>query len=724
MTPVATGGATAVSSLASSARRRRRAAGGRLAGWGGGRRRRGLLEPRDLLLRQRACEVRHRPAGAEEPRLRRLRGDEEELALAEAADRLVELRDVRAAARRAEPLEHPGLVVLGLEAPDEPRARVRHRLVVQVDGVLGREHEAEPERAALLEDRQDRLLRRRRGARGHVAEHLVHVRERAQVGRALLAPHPRHELREDERDDELALGVREVRQVDDGAAWPALGGEEERLGVERLALAPGGERRRGDERVEGERELRPLGGREELVDLEDAQLAERRRLDLADQRAEVEVAARAPRVLDEVREQDVLAARERVRGDPDEREQARHGALDLVAERLGVRLPREVGRAQRADHVERDAGRRAGGVDGHVGGVAERLQPLGADAAPLEALAPDRRLARGVLVDRDARGRRLGLADPRAEARRLQVGEDERQVAHVALRVEDERGDPGEQRLLDQADGEARLARPGHPDHDAVRRQVARAEDDPVASGLTRLRIEGEPEMEGAPVGHSRVSLWSGRCSTASSFDRARRPGWQRVTRPTGSGWRRRRERRGSTSSRGASTRSSTGSSRRTAEACCSSCRGSTPRARTASSGGSFRHVNPAGLTVTSFGVPAGVELEHDYLWRIHQALPPRGPDRRLQPLALRGHRRRADAEPGAGGRLAPSLRAPARVRAGARRRGNDGPQGLPQRLAGGAAAPAPGADRRPREAVEVPARATSRCTRASTTGSPRGTRP
>jgi len=38
-----------------------------------------------------------------------------------------------------------------------------------------------------------------------------------------------------------------------------------------------------------------------------------------------------------------------------------------------------------------------------------------------------------------------------------------------------------------------------------------------------------------------------------------------------------------------------------------------------------FRHVNPAGLTVTSFGVPAGVEPEHDYLWRIHQALPQRG---------------------------------------------------------------------------------------------------
>ena len=39
-----------------------------------------------------------------------------------------------------------------------------------------------------------------------------------------------------------------------------------------------------------------------------------------------------------------------------------------------------------------------------------------------------------------------------------------------------------------------------------------------------------------------------------------------------------------------------------------------------------FRHVNPAGLTVTSFGVPAGVEGPSTiYLRRIHQALPQRG---------------------------------------------------------------------------------------------------
>jgi len=38
-----------------------------------------------------------------------------------------------------------------------------------------------------------------------------------------------------------------------------------------------------------------------------------------------------------------------------------------------------------------------------------------------------------------------------------------------------------------------------------------------------------------------------------------------------------------------------------------------------------FDGVNPTGVTVTSFKVPAGAEVQHDYLWRIHAALPPRG---------------------------------------------------------------------------------------------------
>lgn len=34
---------------------------------------------------------------------------------------------------------------------------------------------------------------------------------------------------------------------------------------------------------------------------------------------------------------------------------------------------------------------------------------------------------------------------------------------------------------------------------------------------------------------------------------------------------------------------------------------------------------NPQGVKVTSFKVPAGEEKEHDYLWRIHKAIPGRG---------------------------------------------------------------------------------------------------
>jgi PPK2 family polyphosphate:nucleotide phosphotransferase len=35
--------------------------------------------------------------------------------------------------------------------------------------------------------------------------------------------------------------------------------------------------------------------------------------------------------------------------------------------------------------------------------------------------------------------------------------------------------------------------------------------------------------------------------------------------------------------------------------------------------------INPAGISVTSFGVPSETDLAHDYLWRIHPALPARG---------------------------------------------------------------------------------------------------
>src|SRR5258708_40358267 len=44
---------------------------------------------------------------------------------------------------------------------------------------------------------------------------------------------------------------------------------------------------------------------------------------------------------------------------------------------------------------------------------------------------------------------------------------------------------------------------------------------------------------------------------------------------------------------------------------------------------GTIKHVltgvNPQGCRVHSFKEPAGAELEHDYLWRVHAACPERG---------------------------------------------------------------------------------------------------
>ena len=38
-----------------------------------------------------------------------------------------------------------------------------------------------------------------------------------------------------------------------------------------------------------------------------------------------------------------------------------------------------------------------------------------------------------------------------------------------------------------------------------------------------------------------------------------------------------------------------------------------------------FGAVDPMGLVATSFKTPSAVELAHDYLWRVHKAVPPRG---------------------------------------------------------------------------------------------------
>ncbi len=286
-----------------------------------------------------------------------------------------------------------------------------------------------------------------------------------------------------------------------------------------------------------------------------------------------------------------------------------------------------------------------------------------------------------------------------------------------------EHRDPGEQRLLDQYDGEARLAGSGHPDHDAVRRQVARADDDPVCAGLAgrrrRWRCRGGTSR-GRPCGpESRV----GPCSTGSESIQGRRRRSPRVTRPTGSGSRSRRESGGSRSSTVGSTSSSTGSTPRAGESVLLILQGLDASGKDGVIRRVFLGVNPIGLEFTSFRVPAGAEVEHDYLWRIHAALPARG----KVGVFNRSHyedvvavRMRELAPEKVWRRRYEHIRAFERMLVD---EGTDHRQGVPQRLSRGAARAAAGADRRPGEALEVPSRRSRGARARSTTGSPPGRR-
>jgi hypothetical protein len=224
-------------------------------------------------------------------------------------------------------------------------------------------------------------------------------------------------------------------------------------------------------------------------------------LDIGDQRAEIEVTTRAPRVLDQVREQHVLTARERIGLDADEPEEARDRPFDLVSNRLGLGLEGEPRDGERADDVQRQACLRAGRVHQHLGGLTKRCDALPVDAARGEPLPPLRRDRCRVLVDGHAGRLGVVLVDPRPEALRSEVGERQEKVPHVALRIEDQCRYARDERFLEEDDAEAGLARARHPDDDRVGREVGRRKRQRLLRRLPALDAEAQAE-----VGHPRES--------------------------------------------------------------------------------------------------------------------------------------------------------------------------------------------------------------------------
>ena len=135
---------------------------------------------------------------------------------------------------------------------------------------------------------------------------------------------------------------------------------------------------------------------------------------------------------------------------------------------------------------------------------------------------------------------------------------------------------------------------------------------------------------------------------------------------------------------------------------CSSCCRGGIPRARTARSGRSSGRSIPRASSSPASRRPPPLELAHDFLWRVHQAVPPRGTigifnrSHYEDVLVVRVH----GLVPESVWRAA--LRADQHVRAHPHRERRHHPQVLPAHLPGGAARAPAGAAGGSREVLEV----------------------
>jgi len=245
---------------------------------------------------------------------------QQELSFAEAADGVIDGGDIHIAGCRGHPFEESSFVAFSLKPPDHPRPRIRYGFVVQIDRVLCRQDHPDAKRASLLENGQDGIFRRRGRGGWNEAEHLIHVDEGSEVGRARLRSHPGDHLGQQQRHYELSFFVTQVGDRHDGTPGLALWGVEQALEVEIDAFDPARERGRGDQPVQFHCKLQPLVGREECVKFDDTKLADGRLLNLADQAGEVDVLAVVPGMGHEVRDENVFPAAEWVCIDPDQSE--------------------------------------------------------------------------------------------------------------------------------------------------------------------------------------------------------------------------------------------------------------------------------------------------------------------------------------------------------------------------------------------------------------------
>jgi len=392
-----------------------------------------------------------------------------ELPRAEAGNEAVHFPAGRSAAGgQLHPVHEPVLVALGLQLAYEPGTGVGHGLVVHVHRVLSGQQDTQAERPGLLEQHHERCLGGRiEGIWRNVPGDLVEVQQRPQRVRALLAAHPGHQFVEHGGHHEHPLLVVEMGQVDDVAGSPPGVLTQHGGDVQGCAGPPELEIGRGQDAVQGHGQFPALRSGEELLQRENAQLLDGRGKHGAEQRFQGDRLAPAPVVLEDVAQEDVFRALQRVRLNPDQPQQGADGAAHAVQPDFRV-VPVGRVRTQHAENVEGNARGRTGRVDANLGLILELGHPGGRHVPGGQAVPPLFRRGRGHLLDRLAFAAGDGRRNPGRQVPVGQFRKVEAQVGQISLGVQHQHGNTRQQHLLEHDQGEPGLAAAGHADDQAV----------------------------------------------------------------------------------------------------------------------------------------------------------------------------------------------------------------------------------------------------------------
>ena len=270
------------------------------------------------------------------------------------------------------------------------------------------------------------------GDRRQVADDLVEIEQRAQAAGAALGAHPGFHRGEQQGDEEHALGVAQVGDVEDAVARPAVWADTAGLGISSgwpsIQVWKDGAARMLLSSMASSK--RSFSGKK-LSTAKAPSLSKGGVWVCRISSVRSSGLPLAPGVLEDIGEQDVLARAHRVDiVQPDQPQQGGDGAGDLLAQHLAVAPPRaDCGRFKRGQDADRDARIRAGGVDGELRGVLQRAAaargPMPQSARPffqrcgglgrqlLGRSLPSRRAASGSTQGWKSCGRRSGKCSSR-----------------------------------------------------------------------------------------------------------------------------------------------------------------------------------------------------------------------------------------------------------------------------------------------------------------------